>query len=251
MDKIKIRIITMGNMPREFNKQKIFKWKSDLFCILDEIQSFTLPSDSDGVGWEFTDDNIKSIIPIEDGYQIRLVIVNIPLEDRFYARRLNNNTAIITFNMMKEILQEKNIPLENLILRVLYAYSLLYLRCGKRIPEISEVLSFTHDETRGCIYDMTGIKTEIIYSTDNPILCESCYEKSKEDRVSIELLNKIRKELEWIRKPLYYRIIEFVTRHPVLSILISAIIGLLLGIMGNILSNIIWELWLRKILIQS
>ncbi len=249
MNKIRIKIISVGNIPKEFDKRRILNWKSELFTIIDGIQSYSLPSDSDGFNWEFTDVNIQSILPTNSEYDIRLVIVNVPLEDRFYARRLVNNTTVITFSTMREILQESNIPLENLILRVLYAYSLLYLRNGNKIPEMYEIFGFTHDETRGCLYDMNGIKTEIVYSTDNPILCDECYESSKRDRVSLDILNNIRKEIKRIRKPGYYRIIEYIKRHPKTSLVISAALAILIGIIGNLLSNIFWELWIKQLFV--
>ena len=41
------------------------------------------------------------------------------------SRRLGDNQIVFTFNQIKDYLAWENIPLENAILRVLYAYTLL------------------------------------------------------------------------------------------------------------------------------
>lgn len=239
MEKVNIKLITIGHMPIEINKQKLINWKSKVFKIDPDIPSYTLPIESDGYNWDFSDENIKSILPDNGEFDIRLVIVNVPLEEGYYARRLCNNTAVITFHMMSEILHQNNIPLQNLILRVLYAYSLVYIRYNKNITDNVSTRDFTHDETRSCIFDMTGIKYEVIYSAAKPILCESCIEASKKQRVSNEILNHINKELKRIRKSLYFRIIDKFKRHPIISLIITTIFAIGVGVIGNILSSFI------------
>ena len=119
-----------------------------------------------------------------------------------------------------------NIPLENVVFRLLYEYTLVYRQHGNRIPPSTEKTNFTHDETRGCLFDMNGIKTDIIYSCHKPIICPNCVERIKHDKVSNEAIETAQKEIKKIRKALYYRITDFIRRHPLLSLLISAIIAI-------------------------
>lgn len=240
MDKTKITVVTVGHMPADFNSSKISNWSSDVFGITGEIESYALSKDSDGYGWEFTDKNLKEVLPDNFQGDFLIAIVNVPLELNWYARRLHNNRMVFTFHEIKDILNYSNIPLENVIYRLLYAYTLLYKRSGNRIPMTGEHTNFAHDETRGCLFDMNGIKTDIVYSLHKPVICSYCIEKLKQEKVSNEVISKIQKEISNIKKPLFYQITEFVKKHPIWSLAISAISAIILGAIGSFVAAVIY-----------
>ena len=171
-----------------------------------------------------------------------LSIVNVPIEDNWYSRRLSSNRAVFTFHQIKEILNHSNVPLENVIYRFLYAYTLIYKRFSNRIPLMYEDTDFTHDETRGCLFDMNGIKTDIVYSCDNPIICSDCTERMRRDNLSNEFISGVKKELKKIKKPLFYRVLEFIKKYPVWSLFISSLSAILLGAIGSILASYVYEI---------
>ncbi|MFK5892153.1 MAG: hypothetical protein QM504_02915 [Pseudomonadota bacterium] len=238
MDKIKITVATIGHMPADFDKNKITDWKSSVFSIDGEIESYSLNTNSDGDDWEFTDSNLEEVLPACFNGDFLISIVNVPIELNWYSRRLNNNRVVFTFHECKEILNHFNIPLENIIYRVLYAYTLLYKRSGNKIPMTAEHTDFAHDETRGCLFDMNGLKTDIIYSCHNPIICSHCEEKLKQEKISNEVISKIKNE---IKKPLFYRLAEFIKKHPITSLIISAITAIILGAIGSYIATVIYE----------
>lgn len=241
MVKTKITVITIGHMPADFNKDKITSWHSDLFKITGEIESYTLSNDSDGPGWEFTDKNLEETIPSIFQGDFLVAIVNVPLELNWYTRRLQNNRLVFTFHEIKEILDYSNIPLENIIYRLLYAYTLLYKRSGNCIPMTGNHTNFTHDETRGCLFDMNGIKTDIVYSLHKPIICSSCIENLKQEGISNEVISQIQHEIKKIRKPLFYRISEFIKRHPIWALIMSAVTAIILGVIGSYIATLIYS----------
>jgi hypothetical protein len=241
MDKTKITVATIGLMPPEFSTQKISNWKSNIFSIQGEIQSYSLTEDSDGDDWEFTDKLLENVLPENFGGNFLIAIVNVPIEDNWYSRRLSNNRVVFTFHETKEILSYSNIPLENVIYRLLYAYTLLYKRSGNRIPLNIEQTNFTHDETRGCLFDMNGIKTDMAYSCHEPIICTDCVERLKRDKVSNDVISKIQKEIIKIKKPLFYRIMSFVKKHPIWSLMLSAFSAIILGAIGSYIATLIYE----------
>ena len=195
MDKTKITVVTIGHMPAEFNKGKVTSWNSSVFEITGEIESYTLTKDSDGSAWEFTDSSLEEVLPDTFQGDFLAAIVNVPLELNWYTRRLHNNRLVFTFHEIKEILIHSNIPLENIIYRLIYAYTLFYKRSGNKIQMTGEHTNFAHDETRGCLFDMNGIKTDIIYSCHNPIIYPNCIEKLKQEKVSNEVISKVQKEI--------------------------------------------------------
>ena len=120
MAKVKIRIVFLGHLPHSINTKKIENWKSDLFEVLPPINSFNIIGDSDGAEWEFLDVNIEKQLPQRDNADLLLAVTNVPLQDSYFARRFTDNRICMTYNSMTEILKLDNIPLENLMLRVLY-----------------------------------------------------------------------------------------------------------------------------------
>lgn len=90
MDKTKITVATIGHMPAELNKKKITDWKSSIFAISGDIESYTLTKDSDGPDWEFTDASLEEVLPDTYHGDYLIAIVNVPLELNWYTRRLSN-----------------------------------------------------------------------------------------------------------------------------------------------------------------
>lgn len=241
MSKNKITVATVGHMPADFNRQKIKEWTSSVFEIVDGIESYTLTCDSDGYDWEFTDKALEEVLPNKFNGEFLIAIVNVPIEFNWYSRRLSANRVVFSFHEIKEILRFSNIPLENVIYRLLYAYTLLYKRSGNRIPETAEHTNFTHDETRGCLFDMNGIKTDVVYSCHNPIICSDCVERLRREKVSDETIAQCQNEIRRIRKAMFYRITDFIKKHPLWSLAISGITAIVLGAVGSVLGSYVFE----------
>ncbi len=241
MDKTKITVVTIGHIPTELDKRKIKNWNSDIFYIVGDIESYSLTKDSDGVGWEFSDNILEEVLPEQFSGDFLIAIVNVPLELNWYTRRISNNRVVFTFYEIKEILSDFHIPLENIIYRLLYAYTLVFRRNGGKIPLNKDVTNFTHDETRGYLFDMNGIKKDLIYSCHEPIICSDCVERMKHEKVSNDIISKVQKEIRNIKKPLFYRIIAFIKKHPIWSLVISAISAIVFGAIGSYIATLIYE----------
>ncbi|MFQ2051964.1 hypothetical protein [Aeromonas veronii] len=241
MEKVKIKLVTIGHLPLHLNLQHISAWKSEIFELIGGIDNFNLRCDSDGSDWEFSDELLRNQLPNCTGADFLLAIVNVPIEDNWYSRRLGNNQIVFTFSQIRDFLVWENIPLENAIFRVLYAYTLLYLRSGNKIPEYGEAPSFTHDETRGCLFDMNGIKSDLVESCNKPVVCSECEERLRNERVSNQKINTVQKEIRKIRKHLYYRVFDFVKAKPVIALVISSAFAIFLGVAGSLLASVIYD----------
>ena len=68
---------------------------------------------------------------------------------------------------------------------------------------------------------MDVIKTDIVYSLNNPVVCNDCVERLIDEKVSVVVIDKVRKEIKRIRKGVYYRIADWVKRYPIWMLLIS------------------------------
>ena len=241
MSRVKITVATIGHMPAEFQTKKLKEWKSSVFEVVDEVENYSLNCQSDGYDWEFTDAALEKVLPTVFNGDFLVSIVNVPIEGTWYTRRLASNRVVFSFHEIKDILRSSNIPLENVIYRLFYAYLLLYKRSGNRIPTNAEHTNFTHDETRGCIFDMNSMKTDIILSCHKPILCASCVEKSRQQKVSNETIDKCQSEMYKIQKDLFYKMTAFIRQYPVWSLIISGLTAIVLGAAGSVVGSYIYE----------
>ena len=243
MNRIKIKIGIIGYLPFKFNRNKIEKWNSKLFDVV-ELSEFNINSKrSDTSNWEYSDDVLNKELPKRQNEDIFIGITYVPIKNNYLARRLNDNRVIVSLFGIYEDLKCNNIPAENLLLRVIYASALVYY-IEKNIPSAhGERLELLHDDTRGCIYDMTGNKSDVIYSLNKPKLCSSCIEILKSRKVPNEIINRANKELKFIKKNNYYRIESFIKRKPILSLIIT----LLTGIIISVTANFIYDHMISKI----
>jgi hypothetical protein len=244
--KVKIQLAFLGHLPYEIDKCKLQCWKSELFEVVGSIKNYSIGTNSDDDDWGYTDKNIqKNMPPRDNSSDILIAVTNVRLEGNYYTRRFINDSICLTFHEMLEILDEKNIPIENFILKVMYSLSIIYKRYDNRIPEMFEMTNFTHDETKGCLFDMNGNKTDIIYSTNKPIICSTCLGTLVEKGLDKILLKKVQVELNKIQKDLYYRISDFIKTHPKWAIFISSISAIILGTLGSILASYMWENYMK------
>ncbi len=248
MSKVKIKIVFLGHVPHSIDIEKIIKWKSEIFEILKPINTVAIVGNSDGENWEFSDQNIDEQLPERESADVLLAVTNVPLQNNYYIRGLKDNKACMTYEMMADILKLDNIPLENLLLRMLYFISLAYKHYGGQIPISGENISIIHHETKGCIFDMNGVKTDVIYSLNGPQICHSCVEKlttKPRYKIEKEVIDKVQSELKKVKKGIYYQITDFIKRKPVLAIIISSFLAIVLGTIGSIIAILIWEKLLK------
>lgn len=235
--KVRIKLVTIGYLPQDFHIDRINSWKSEIFQLAGNIENFSLRTDSDGDSWDFSDTLICKQLPKNWDGDFLIALVNVPIEDNWYTRLVGKNQIVFTFHEIKEILKDSHIPLENVVLRLLYAFALVFRQCGNRIPTLDEGAGFFHHETRGCIFDITGIKTDLPASCDKPQICDECQERLKNKQVSNDIIEQSKKEILCIRKEFYFRIVEFVKKHPVWALVISSCYALILNIIASVITK--------------
>lgn len=238
MPPLNIRLCLVGQPPPDFEANRILRWKSGIWKIDGAVETFALSENADLDGWGYSDELLSSIAPNTEIDGITFCVLNVPLQGNYYSRRLNSNVVCFSFHETAEILRRYNIPIENAVLRMAYSYSLIFRRCKGTIPTTASLVSFAHDEARGCIFDMNGIKTEIALSCDGPVLCEACKADALNDGVSREFIDCYSREISKIRKDLYFRIADSVRRHPLVTLCLSLCVAFLI----NLLSSFVYDM---------
>jgi hypothetical protein len=241
MSKPRIQIAILSQSPPDFDVRELVSWRSDVFDIKPDIESFQLNEDAAGDDWEFTDSQFERRLRRDPGCSFLIIFVKVKLENNWYLRRLSDNRIVSTFYEMDQIVRFHGLPLRNLALRVLYAAVLIYRRYGDRIPLASEKTNYAHDETRGCLFDMNASKMDVVYSLHRPCVCDHCCSQLKQAQVSNELLTVVQRELRRVQKPLIDRLVSFVREHTVWSIMLSIVSALVLGVMASLIASWIYE----------
>lgn len=237
MSKVRIKLVTIGYLPHDFHLEKIIQWNSKVFQLVGNVENYALRRDSDREDWQCSDSlicEIVSSLPAKtDSLDFFVTLVNVPIENDWYTRLFDNNNIVITLHEIKGILNNANIPLENVVLRLLYTYALLFRQFGNRIPRLEEGVSCFHEETRGCLYDFTPDKNDLPASCDTPQICDACQERLRTYSVSNNEIEHTHKEIRGIKKDFYFSILDFVKKHPILSIIISSVYAVLLNVIAS------------------
>ncbi len=240
MNKLKIKLAKLGYIPFSINDRKLTSWNSEIFIIDNRIDSYTFQLDSDTDFWGYSDKTLEKELSKNSDFDFHITITNVPLENNYYARRFSDNRIVLTLSDISDILLTENITFENYIMRNIYRYCLVYLMYGNRIPTMSEDTDFTHDDTRGCIFDFNGNKAELIYSLNKPNICSDCQLRLKgqaQYKVPNQIIELANKEIKRIKKSTFINLMDYVKKRPLLSLILSFIAGVLMSILGAWIYN--------------
>ena len=230
MNRVKIDIIQLGESKYKDEwsfLHKLKKNKSKVFEITN-IRKISLPQSD---LWGYTDATLQRLIKHSESADCTLCFIDYPLEGNFFARRLSGNVGVATFYQTGNIFSESNIDLKNFIMLQIYKIVLLSkLDTG---TDINGILKHFHDETRGCLFDMCGLKEDIVVSAVGPKICFQCEAKLGNTLLDVEFIDLLNKELKRIKKPTYFRITDWIKRHPILSITLAAGSSLLLNVLAS------------------
>ena len=236
MEKVKIKIIQYGQLPKKINYKEIMNHKSSIFKVVNCECIPYMPDCDNGKDYiHYSDEQWKCLVP-QGNQDVDLVfgITNFALDGNFYSRRLGNGRVIFSFFHIREHLNNANIPLENVIIQQFYAYG-LYLTAHKSFDNVL----MCHDETRGCLYDMNGNLSDIVFGCQKLNLCGECQNTLLSWGFTKKEVKEIIKELNKVKKPLFYIIVDFIKCHPVLALIISFMISVL----SDLTSSGIIYLW--------
>lgn len=240
MDRVRIKIGIIGYLPFEFNLKKIKHWRSGVFKITGVDEYDIKTSRADTSDWGYSDDLLNKELPERSGEDIFIGVTYVPIENNFYARRLENNRVIVSFCGIYQDIIENNIPVENLLLRVIYASSIIYKIEREIRPVAKYRYILLHDDTRGCIFDMTGNdKRDVIYSLDRPQLCDACKSNLRANNIPNNTIKIINTELLRIKKGRFYHISQFIKKRPFFSMLITIVTGIIISLIANAIYDLL------------
>lgn len=238
MKKFKIQICLLGYQRYLDKIEKLQKYSSKLFEITNCIEIKQLPSCD--LEWGYSDKCICQLLTSSkidnNSVDLCLCFIDSPIECTYFTRDLSlfdSKTVLCSFYQVESIFNEENVDIFNYI----HGIVLNEIVQVAALHEVNEDY-FLHDDTRNCLFDMCGLKRDIAIKYGMPSLCPSCIAKIESTAVDKEFVPLLNKEFKSFKKLLFYRIIDFVKRKPLLSITITVIST----IMMNVLSSFLFEL---------
>lgn len=237
--KHKITLIELGYTKCLVDLNKVKKRTSKIFEIT-EIQCIDyLPKSDIEDGYldtKYTNEKLQKLISCPKNSDFAVAIMPYKFMDNFYMHRIGKDCVVISLYGIPEILGLKNISTENFIIKQLY--ELCAIKCLIKDISSDDVYKFVHRDTRGCLFDMNGDRTDILYNTEIPIICDSCKDAFKRKQTNAQTISTFEKELRRIKKPMILRIERSIKKYPLASIGISGLIAISL----NLLASLIWKL---------
>ena len=245
---VRVKLIFIGDiLYYELDRRKITGWKSSLFEINPRIDLHPLTANADTPDWGYSDKTLqKTLSALQRGeapadVDITIFILDVRIEDNYISRILPQNSILLTYHQMKEILRKECVPLENLLLSHIYYYSLLFrIKQGEYLMP-SDEFTMAHVATRGCLFDFCGEKEDCVRSCVSPILCPSCIAHLQEHGLPVNEVEQVQRELKRIRRTFYDSARMFLNNHPYLSMLLTLAGTFIISIISNVIYCLIFE----------
>ena len=238
----KVALIQLGHTQHLVDFQSLRKWKSKLFSVTSLSRIDYMPESDVNDGYldvKYSRDQLQSIVSCPSNCDFAVAIMPYRLTDNFYMHRINDKCIVISLHGIAEILSQDNISVEHFIIKQIYEISALFHLMLAQNSD--DPYGFLHIDTRGCLLDYNGERTDILYNTEQPILCEECKAKFKRGQVDQDFIINLEKELKRIRKPLVLCVEKWIKNYPLLAVFISVFTTIILNIIATIICNILFE----------
>jgi hypothetical protein len=243
---IDVEIVKLGHIDNKVDLSEVKKHRSRLYRVSSITCRPNLPEpehDRLTIVEALTDDQIASIMGAE-GSAIRIGIIDYYLEGNYYVRILGDKTVVVSIKVVKDVLPFYGVSIETFIIKSIYEIITIFHEVNNGDP--SNAYSIPHTETRGCLFDMNGEVTDVIYNTETPIICSECRARLERKELPQGYLSILQKELATLKKPILKRLEIFVRRYPLVSLLMSFLFSVFINILSNCLFSIMKTLmWFR------
>jgi hypothetical protein len=236
MARTRIAVVQLGQLRLPVDVRALESWSSALLQLRCTAGVGHLPN-AEGDEWQYTDGQLAMLLQEEDEADLTLGLIDAPLEDNYYLRRLSERTAVLSFYQMADIAQKAGCGMEQYVLRNAYELTVLSVASGSLLPHDAD--TWAHDETRGCLFDMNASKYSIVHSLDRPNLCEQCRARVSRARLPQGFLQRLERELRLVRRPLYERLSSWVRSHPILALSAAAGGSILLNVTASVLFEVV------------
>jgi len=234
---VRVALRIVGTLRPRFQQVDLAGGPRSLFFELHEVAPVPVAAMADPADGQsgYADRELARLVAPEPGYGLTIAVIDAPLREGYYLRRLSGNRVVVSTHEVAPLLIEKGYSLRSFVRRNVYQAVVGYIRHDGRLPSTRKV-RLAHVPTRGCLYDWNDTREDILHSLDQPQLCSACIERTRLSAVH-HLLPQLSSELRQIRKPILMRFgerfKEAVDRRPWLAIVAPLTVGIALNMLAS------------------
>lgn len=246
----KIKIYKIGHFNHSVEITKLKDWSSKYFIIESSNTVANIDVNHFLDNYVYPNERINQAMGNdEDQIDLKISIIDQPLEGNYYMHRLGDKKAVISIFPVIELLREAKIPIKNYIMRCIYEIVILSYEFEGILQ--SNIYQVPHHETRSCIFDMNVFIDRVIYSSNKPIICDECKSRLQRKTLPENFIKNIEKELKRIKQPLFYSLENIIKKRPILSLIITALFAITLHILATVIHDYFKEKFEQKIEIKQ
>jgi len=226
-----VNLVSLGNLGYPVDFRFLQNWDSEIFTIRLGPSIAHLPNAEGKEDWSYPDNQLRTIVLPSRDADFTIALINQPLENNYYLRRVDDKVGVLSLFQMAEIIHGANFSLEAFILRNIYEAVVLYKCNDGLLP--SSGYSWAHDDIRTCLFDNNSSKPNIVFSMNPPSLCKACEARVLSHALEPEFLSALKKDLLQLRKPLYFRLSDWIKAHPLYAFILGAILAVVLNVVAS------------------
>jgi hypothetical protein len=232
---IKIKIIQLGD-TYPFNSQKLeqFASKSSIFAIVDIEKNENHPILKNHP--HLLEDRVfDSFIFNSKDADFLIIIVNRPLENNYFSRRISDNLIVISTFGIEALNIHDGITIEMFVTRFIYGFATIFQIYHSLPVQVGELMQIN---TTGCLFDMCIFKQDVAKFFRQPKLSIGVKNILNEKTLPANFVSILEKEIKSLKIGLFFRLKEWLKRKPISTLFLT----FLFGILSSLLATILWEI---------
>lgn len=234
MEKVNITVVKLGVTKYPLAGGVLTAWQSEIFNVGKfKAPEFQLKQEI------YTDALLRHEVPADKDADLTLIVIDAPLEHGFYMRPLDGNRAVLSLFQTSEIIRNDGYTLEEFVIRTLYELSLVW-RAYKGLPAVADYPG--HYDEHKCIFNFNNVLGDIVLSMHQPTLCSHCDKDFQKRGVGETDLLRFKRELLRLQRPLYFRMADWVKKHPIRTLLIGTAGSIFLNLVASWIFELIKRL---------
>ena len=138
LKKIPIKLVMIGHIDKIVDISEIKKHKSNLFTIQETSRISDLPSPEKNDGYfdiYYSKEEVSKMLHSINYDGICIAIMNYRYDDDFYMHRVGQNKVCISISNLEQILNRKDITLENFMIKNIYEILSFYVVFKSNLEE--------------------------------------------------------------------------------------------------------------------
>jgi len=233
---VKIELLILGDIyPVNLNKIKSFSDNSKIFKITEHSEILN-PEILNGQSIRLLDNDFNGFLNNSTNYDFRVIVVNRPLENNLFTRRISTNLITISIFDIGSLNMQEGISVEMYINRFLLAFTTIF-KFYRGFPP--NEIDLIRKNATGCLFDLCIFKPQIAMFFRTPKLSSESISLLERGELPTGFIENLKKDIKKLKIGNYYVLKDWLKENPIKAIIITFLIGF---VFSEILGNYVYDL---------